>query len=183
MFIILIGFFIFDESLTNKQLFGFLIGFFVFIILYEKDISNNKNIKKMGFIFLGFSILFIVLTNFFKFNIKYIDFNIFNFLFLDGVFGTIFLFIMNYKKINFSNSKKIFLKNYKLIFSISSIKYLSIIFYVNSFLLIPYGIAFKINSFSILIPILLSAYFLKEEIKTRQILAIILSIISIYFFF
>jgi drug/metabolite transporter (DMT)-like permease len=186
MSILVIAWVFFNETLTNFQLFGFFIGFFVFILLFEKPKNSlnkiNNNNKKIGYVFLFISIFFGIFTNIFNINIKYMDFNFFNFLVLDGFTGFLFLALTNFKNGNFKKNKNHLFENLKIIVFSGFLRYLTLIIYIYTFTLIPFGIAIKINSFSILIPIFLSAILLNEKITKKQIIAIILSMVSIYFF-
>jgi drug/metabolite transporter (DMT)-like permease len=190
MSIVTIAWVFFNETLTNFQLFGFFIGFFVFILLFEKpkpslnkiNNKNNINKKKFGYAFLFISIFFGVFANIANINIKYMDFNFFNFLLLDGISGFLFVILINFKNGDFKKKKNHLFENLKIIVFSGFLKYLAVIFYIFTFTLIPFGIATKINSFSILVPIFLSAILLNEKITKKQIIAIILSMVSIYFF-
>jgi drug/metabolite transporter (DMT)-like permease len=181
IFLLIFSFYIFGELLTTKQFIGFFIGFFIFILLYDKKdkIKKNSNLKK-GFIYLGLFIMIVIFTNLVS---KYLGekVDIISIVLMYNIFSILissFVFRKSLKKLK-SNKNKNLIK-YSFIFALSN--YLSFLAILKALTLIPLIIAYKIFSFEIFIPIILSFIFYKEKITYRKIIALVLTGVSFWFF-
>ena len=152
------------------------------MLLITKTESKIQKNLKIGFVFIFLtsvltalvsSISKVVSTNGFN-----IDFYIFIFLFLD--IGVSFL---SYKFIQKDGAKEKYSKKGLISFSIL----LAIFFFLASYTFVKalsgsLAVVFTINSFSILVPVVLSVIFYKEHFSFKKAFIIALSIISILLF-
>ena len=182
--LISIGFLIFSEEFTILYLYGFLLGFIVFYLLHDKDGDVSKEKKDLNkgikLLFIGIICISIVQT-LSKFSAVE-DLNIFSIMFFQGVFGILLTLFFNRKKIK-ENLKMIpNIKDHLLFAGAGVLNFLSIFFIFLAFMEGSLSIVYKIISYSIFIPILLSVIFYKEKITTRKTFAFVLTIISLWFF-
>ena len=88
--------------------------------------------------------------------------------------------ITNKKKISFKD------KNFSDIIKLNILHALLFFFYIyflfNTYYLADLGIAYKIQSYSIFIPIFLSIIIYDEKINTKKLVAFLLTILSLWFF-
>ena len=179
------GWIIFGETLSLINILGFFVGFFVFALLF--DISDKHANLKRGVFLLLITILLLSATNLIGNFLSLNKNNVINYAFVYFCFYLFFsciYFLLSKQKSSIATSLKIpWNKKYFLVFLVTSSSfYLSIISFIFAYYLIPISIAYKVLSFSVLIPVLLSAYFYKERITPRVILALALTIISISLF-
>jgi len=175
---VFIGILFFSEKLIFFEFVGIMIGVVVpLLLIHKKENSNQKNMKK-GLILLGIGIVFGVLSSSMSKVIVVNNLNILLFLFVSFFFGGLFS-LFNYRR---SKKKKVNRSdNIKLIGILNGvILFFSAYFFTNS-TIGNLGVVYTINSFSILVPIILSIIIYKENFNTRKGLAIALTIVSLYF--
>ena len=94
--------------------------------------------------------------------------------------GLIISFFSNRKKIHFQ------IKAFSKIVYLNIIHALLFFFYIyflfNTYNLADLGIAYKIQAYSIFIPIFLSIVVYKEKVTFKKILAFVLTLVSLWFF-
>lgn len=175
-----IGIIFFNDVITNLEFFGFILGAVAISLLFEKENKKNTNYKKgIPILILGIISLTVGHTI-----TKYISLDQTSSPFLLSLscfFFFIFSILFGFKNIkpNLINLKPIFLINL-LQGSLYLIYFSFILFYV--YRLGDLGISYKIQSYSPFIPIILSFMIYKEKITKKQFIAIILSLISFWFF-
>ena len=181
IFILIMGYLIFEEILTIFQFVGFIFGIFVFILLFDKtDKPKSKANLKKGIYFLFLTIIIFTIENLLNKIGSMINFEIYLFYFLLGVFLSNLLEII-YKKNLFNKkdyNKKLFLCILAYGICSVSLNY----FFLKALTIHSFAIVYKIFSFEIFIPIILSIIIYKEKITLRKIIAFVLTIISIWFF-
>lgn len=179
----LLAFFIwilfFTDIIKTNEIIWVIFGLFVPLVLINKtEHLNHKNLKKW-IIMILISIFFAVITVSMSKTINFFELNIYFYTFIWNLTGGI-ISLMQYKvkdkKKNYSKKyiKRISLVNWILLATWS-------IFFVKS-LVWNLWVAYTINSFSILIPIILSIIIYKDHLDLRKSIAIILTIISMLFF-
>ena len=182
--LIILGLLIFSEEFSILYFFGFLLGFIVFYLLHDKDgdVSKEKKDFSKGIKLLFIGIIFIsIIQTLSKFSAVG-DLNIFSIIFFQGVFGILLILFSNRKKIK-DNIKMIpSIKDHFFFAGAGFLNFLSISFIFLAFIEGNLSIVYKIVSYSVFIPIILSVIFYKEKITTRKTLAFALTIISLWFF-
>jgi drug/metabolite transporter (DMT)-like permease len=182
--VLLIGLLFFSEELQIKDYLGMLVGFLVFFALLEN--TKESTIKKkigLGLLYTLLAIVFISFTQYLLKGSSYYQIGLFDFLFFLALFGFLFASIINRKKIT---NKYVFFNNKNKIVSIACLQgVIAITLASVSGLAYSMGImviAYKITSFGLLIPIILSVIIYKEEMTKRKLVAIALALVSIALF-
>lgn len=183
LLVILSGLIIFKETLGIKEIFGLILGFIVFGLLIEKD--KNKKISndfKKGIKFLIIGVLLISISQIVANYVVKNNFNSLVYILFTSIFGFVISLIANYKKLNIKDLKEN--KNGIVLYGFLQglLMTLAFIFVVKAYITGDIGIVYKIISFAVLIPIILSVIIYKEKITLNKFLAIILALVSIYFF-
>ncbi|MCA9459331.1 MAG: EamA family transporter [Nanoarchaeota archaeon] len=178
IFIALISYFIFTENLTRFEFIGIISGILVpLLLINQAENKKQKNMKK-GLIYLLIGIIFVLITTSTGKIIMEKDLNLYIYIFFTPLFGLVFSYF-TYKKTYNENHSSHKLKRIGILNGF----FYFIMFY--TFTLSMKGnlaIVYTINSFSLLIPILLSVFIYKEHFDKKKTLAIILTILSLYFF-
>lgn len=177
--LLLLGVVIFGDNISLYEYMGFFIGFIVFGLLFEKEKVKNIDYKK-GLTFLGIGIILLILVHS---GIKYVSTILTNIylLFLSYAFTALIISIfVNRKDINMQ------IKDFSNIIYLNIIHAFLFFFYIyflfNTYNLADLGIAYKIQSYSIFIPIILSIIVYKEKVTYKKMIAFILTMISLWFF-
>jgi len=176
-FIIWISFF--SDTIKTNEIMGVILWLLVpLVLINKKEHLKHKNLKK-GLFMCIISIIFAVITVSMSKIVNFYELNLFFYIFV-WTFTWWILSLLQYNKKHKINTN-----------SISKIKRISII---NWFIIVIWSIFFvkalswnfwvvyTINSFSILIPMILSVIFYKDNLDLRKIIAIILTILSMLFF-
>lgn len=171
----------FHETLESREVLGIILWIMVPLLLINK---KEGHIQKNLFIWLVFVCASSILSGIGTIGTKWImfyDLNIPVFLMMSLFLGMLTTSIMNliYNRKN----KKKYNKKWALSFSFAtSIIHLSTFIFFTLAMSGNLAVVFTINSFSILIPIILSIIFYQEHWNTRKAIVILLSIISIIMF-
>ncbi len=179
IFVFIVWIYFYANVIKTNEIIWVVLWLFVPIILInEKENLKHKNMKK-GLIMCTISIVFAVIVvtmskivNFYELNMF---FYIFTWMLLWGVLSLL----------QYNNKHKINNNSINKIKRISILNWFSIvvwtIFFVKA-LSWNLWVVYTINSFSILIPIILSVIFYKDNLDIRKIIAIVLTILSMLFF-
>lgn len=182
--LILVGIILFWDSLSVKQFLGILLWFYVFYLLIEKKSKNEtlSDLKKWFFYLLIWSLAVTWVQTLGK-NFAISDFDVFTLIFYQGVLWCLMILLLKWKE-TFSEVFKIhharqflFLVWAGVVFGISTI--------FNIYALKEWNLAlvYKVISYSLFIPIILSIIFYKEKVTLKKLFAFSLTIISIFLFF
>jgi uncharacterized membrane protein len=182
--LLFIGILFFGDELTIKEVTGFILGVSIFLLLIDKNKIKNKEYKKaMKALLVG-----IIGITLFGVAMKLVSLggtNILNFIFYQALVSFVFTLLLFKKDIFKKETYK--QPNKKEIFRFSVFQ--AFVQVINPLLFLhalslgaDLGIAYKVLSYSILIPIMLSILFYKEKVGKKKVLAFTLAIISIWFF-
>lgn len=181
--LLFIGMLFFSETITVKEQFWIFIWFFTFYLLLEKKEKwqKQKYLKKW-ILYLFYSIIFTslvqVMGKYFIINSDHLS----SLLFFEWLFWVVGLIMMNgYKKIKEDFRVKD-LNNHMFLLLAGIIYTWAIYCNMLAFKEWDLAIVYKIISYSLFIPIILSVIFYKEKVTPKKILAFILTVISIWFF-
>lgn len=177
----LVSFFFFQEVLTPKEWVGILIWILIPLMLITSNENKiQKNLKK-GVLFVVFTSLFIGVSAAFSKWVMVEGANVELFIFLSMGLGALISGI-SYKFFH-KNSKGSYNKDWmvKFGFLIGIFHFLAFTTFQKA-LTGNLAVVFTINSFSILIPIILSIIFYKDHFNKKKAFVIALSIISIILF-
>ncbi len=170
---------VFWDKISWNEYIGFFIGFIVFWLLFEKErIKNDKYKRGLVFLWLG-----IILLIFIHFGIKYIESildNLFVLIFFNVVTVLCITLMRDREKLDFNlkDKKKIIQMN--ILQSVFFFFYLYFLF--STYALADLGIAYKIQWYSVFVPIILSIFVYKEKVSIKQGIAFALTIVSLWFF-
>lgn len=172
----------FWESLSLKEIIGIIIGITVPLWLISAHENKRQVNLKRGIIFLVFTVLLTLVSTTILKEIQVKDFNIPMFVFLTSFIGI----AISYIKYRYSKGRET-MENYETKWLIYFSVLLGIMHFLAfvTFILALSGnlaVVFTINSFGILIPIVLSIIFYKDHFNMNKGFVIALSIVSIILF-
>ncbi len=147
-------------------------------------ILKKHKIHKKGFLWIIIAIIWIILWNsYFKFFVDEVD--IPSFMFLKFSFTAFFVFAYLTIKNRWKNFSVQNVKNIIWYAWITAVLFLFQFAYVFAkiYSLWPLSISYKILSYSLIVPILLSIIFHNEKLNKRKIMAFIFPAVSLLFFF
>jgi len=176
-----VSIFFFRESLTPKEILGIIVGITVPLMLITK---TENQVQKNLFKWVVLVVVTAVLTTFSTASAKWVTFEGYSvdlFIFLSFVFGVVFSFITYYFHSRHSHKKYINIWLWKFSLLVGIVHITSFILFAKA-LVWNLAIVFTINSFSILIPIILSIFFYWEHFNLKKGIVIALSIVSILLF-
>lgn len=188
--LLIIGVIFFGDTLSWKEYVGFFIGLIIFWLLFKR-LKSDSSVYRKSLLFLFASIGLITLYGVILKIISVGDYNVFNFLFYQSVSALFVVFGLEYRKIIKAlknvfegGGKKDKLKEVvKMSFIQAVLQILSLPLFLYALRLgADLGIAYKVQSYSILVPIILSTIVYKEEITLKKKFAFVLVIISLWFF-
>jgi len=183
LWLLIIWIIIFSETITMREIIWILVGFIVFYLLIEKktEWESSRDVKK-GFLYLFiWSLCIAALQSLSKdFAISWYD--VYALVLYSWIFGMIFAILLKWKE---SLLDVVKIRDYKygafligawVIFSIASV--------TNNLAFITgdLAIVYKIISYSLFIPIILSIIVYKEQVTPKKLLAFTLTLISILLF-
>ncbi len=170
---------IFWDNISINEYIWFFMWFVVFWLLFEKDKVKNLDYRN----WLTFLWIWIILLIVVHFGIKYVTTildNLFLLFLSFAITGLIISIFSNKNSLDFKDKN---LSNITFINILHAILFfLYIYFLFNTYDLADLGIAYKIQSYSIFIPIILSIVVYKEKVTYKKLIAFILTIISLWFF-
>lgn len=177
--------FVFWEKLTFYEWIWILIGMcWPFLLITKKESKKQVNLKK-GIVFLIITSLLMVIISLIEKSVNTMNFNVELFVFLSMLFG-VFVSWISYKTIDKKNKDQSeddtgrkWLPLFWLVLWL--FHFLTAYTFVKA-LEWNLAIVYTINSFSILVPIILSVIFYKEEMTIKKALVIFLSIVSVILF-
>jgi multidrug transporter EmrE-like cation transporter len=182
IFITGLSFFYFWESLSLKEIIGIIIGISVPLLLISAHENKRQIYMKRWIIFLVITVLLTLVSTSMLKQMQIQNLNVPLFVFLTSLIGV----PVSYIKYKYS-SKKIWWQKYKTKWLLAFSFWVGLLHLLSfvTFLLALTGnlaVVFTINSFWILIPIVLSIIFYKDHFNLKKAIVIALSIISILLF-
>ncbi|MCA9495302.1 MAG: EamA family transporter, partial [Nanoarchaeota archaeon] len=177
---VFVGIIFFADNLTYSEYFGVFLGILIpLLLIHNKEKKRQKNLK-LGLIYLVLGIIFGVSSSTMGKLITYNNLNIFLFIFISFFLGGL-ISLYAYKKTR-NNSKNNSLNKIKRTGWFNGLLlFLSVYFFTKSTIGSNLGVVYTINSFSLLIPIILSIIFYKEHFDTKKGIAIAPTILSLIF--
>jgi uncharacterized membrane protein len=182
--LLFVGILFFGDELTVREVVGFILGIIIFLLLIDKNRVKNREYKKaMKALLVG--IIGITLFGVIMKLVSLGGANILNFIFYQSLVSFVFTFLLFSKDIfrketyQQSNRREIFG------FSIfqAFVQIINPVLFLHALSLgADLGIAYKVLSYSILIPIMLAILFYKEKVNKKKVVAFVLTIISLWFF-
>jgi len=176
---LLVSMFLFSESLNTYEWIGFLLGISVPLLLVSKSENNIQINLKKGLFYLVIGTFFAVISSSTAKVVTLNDLNIFGYIFLSFLIGGL-ISLAYYKRT--SQQKTDSLDQLKRIGVINGVMlFLSVFFFINA-TIGNLAIVYTINSFSILVPIILSIFIYKEHFNLKKGVVIVLTSLSLFFF-
>lgn len=183
LWLLLVGIVVFSETITLQEILGVFLWFIVFYLLIEKkDAQETKKNLQKGFFYLFIGSLCITALQSLNkwFIVSWWD--VFALITYGGCFGMLFTFLLKWKEtisqVLAIHSVKygVFLLSSGVIFTIATI--------TNNLAYISWDLAvvYKIISYSLFIPIILSIIIYKEHVSLKKLIAFILTLVSILLF-
>ena len=182
--LLLSGMFLFSESITNYQIVGVLLGFFIFYLLLEKKDKKEKKIDfKKGVKYLFYNILIVSGIHVTRKYISVSSTDLYFYIFLTALVGFVASFLNNPKHvINLHKTSKV-PKKIVLFSLFQSFFFVSnLIFFTTAFITGNLGVVYKLISYSIFIPIILSIIYYNEKITFKKSIAFVLTVVSVWLF-
>ena len=174
----------FNDNLHILNMLWFALWVIAIYLLSWFEFWKKHKISQKGFIGIILAIVWITLGNsYFKFYVEEID--IPSFMFLKFSFTASFIFLYLTIRKRWENFTLINIKNIIWYAWITTILFLLQFWYVfpEIYRLWPLSISYKILSYSLAVPILLSIIFHGEKLNKRKIIAFIFTAVSLLFFF
>ena len=181
IFITLISLFIFWENLNLKESLWIIVWICVPLMLLTKTENKIQKNLKLWLFFVILTSIFASISNWFNKSLYNFGLNLDLFIVFSLIFWTL-ISLISYKYFG-KESKKVYSEKWVIKFWILMWIIHLVAFYVfTKAVEWNLAIAYTINSFSILIPIILSVIFYKEEMTFKKGFVIFLSIISMLLF-
>lgn len=183
IWLLLIGLFFFTEHISLKEILGIIVWFVVFYLLIEKkDTKESVWDVKKGFFYLFLGTIGVALLQTAAKNFAIGDYDVLSLIFFQWVYGVIFSYVFqrgeNLKEVLYVRSwrGRMFLFAAGFLFALSTV--------VNNIALQWWDLAivYKIISYSLFIPIILSIIIYKEQVWVKKLIAFVLTLISIFLF-
>lgn len=178
----LASFFIFSEALTLRELIWIILWIAVPLLLVTTHENKRQINLKKGIIYLLISSFFVLISTIVIKHVNVLELNISLFVFLTMLFWY-FVSVFSFKGLSKKSQEKKYITKNILPYGIFMwiFHYLSFYFFTKA-LSGNLAIVFTINSFAILIPIILSIIFYKDHFNLKKAFVILLSIISVILF-
>lgn len=183
LWLVIAGISFFSETITLKECIGILIWFVVFYLLIEKKDAKESmsELKKwFGYLLIGSFAVTWVQGLAKSFALSNLD--IFTLVFFQGVFWILFVLLLKWKE----SYKKVFhiQSRFQFFFLLISGIIFACATIMNNYALIGWDLAivYKIISYSLFIPIILSIIIYKEQVGIKKMIAFVLTLISIFLF-
>lgn len=181
--ILFIGTQLFWDNLSISNIVWFLLWAISIFLLSWVSIKDIWAMHKKWFIALSITILWIIISNsYFKYIVSDINIHDFMALKFSVSFFAISMYIFLRKK--YQNFTLHDFRNILPFAGITTIIFVVHFLYLlpNIYLLWPLSLSYKILSYSLLVPIILSVIFLGEKLDQKKTIALVLTIISITLF-
>ena len=176
----LISIFYFKESLVFNEILWIIVGITVPLLLITKNENKIQTNLYRWIYFLLITVILTAITSAITKEIMIREYDVFAFIFFVSFFWLLLAHI-TYKLQK--KRKKVYNWKWVMKFSIiTSVLHLSTFMFFTFALEWNLAIVFTINSFSILIPIILSIFYYKEHFSFKKGLVILLSIVSVLLF-
>lgn len=177
-----LSYFYFGEQLTIKEIIGIIIWITVPLLLISAHENKRQIHMKRGLIFLVITVLLTIVSTATIKELQIQEWDIALFLLFTSIFGVIISY-MKYKYTQKKENFKIYNDNKLVSFSLLvGVFHFFWLFTFTQALAWNLAVVFTINSFGILIPIILSIIFYKDHFNFKKAFVILLSIISIILF-
>lgn len=183
LWLVIVWIILFSETISLKECIWILIGFIVFYLVIEKKNSHESAAHlKRGFIYLLLGSVAVTWVQSLAKSFATSDLDIFTLVFFQGIFWVVFVLLLKGKEpvnkiFEIQNKQQgIFLLFSGIVFGVATI--------VNNYALIWWDLAivYKIISYSLFIPIILSIIIYKEQVNAKKLLAFALTLVSIFLF-
>jgi len=173
---------LFSETLSTKEIIGIILWICVPLLLITAHENTRQINLKRGIIYLVISSFFVLVSTSIIKQLNVLELNIPLFVFLTMLFGY-FVSVFSFKTLSKKDAEKKYITKNIIPFWISMwiFHYISFYCFTRS-LEGNLAVVFTINSFAILIPIILSIIFYKDHFNFKKAFVILLSIISIILF-
>jgi drug/metabolite transporter (DMT)-like permease len=182
--ILIVSFLFFHESLNVSGWIGVILGIVTSMLLISKKESHRQGNLSKGLILMFVGTLLTTLTVMVGKIVRTGDFNIELYILLSMCFGLLLSLITFLRPFKIQERSSLGSKNKK-IYLLGFLSGIALFGTIYSFTLALEGhtaIVYTINSFSILIPVLLSVFFFKEHFNIKKGAAILSSILAGIFF-
>jgi len=171
------------DDLNMANLIGFFMWIMAIFLLSGFKLWWKSEISKKWIIAAVWSSITIILSHsYFKSIVA--DINIDNFMFLKFSISFVLLVLYMFFRKKFHNiSKEKLIKVTPLaLLTVSMFMFMFLYFLPNIYLTWPLSLSYKILSYSLIVPIILSIIFYKDEITKRKVIAFILTLVSLGLF-
>jgi len=183
--LIILGQLFFWENISINEYIGILLWFIIFYLLLEKKYNTEStNELYKGFIYLAVWVVWVSVIWIIQKNFVLLDLDFASYIFFAWLIGSIVTLLMKWKTDTLKDVLKV--SNKKDIYFLLLCSIIHPLWIYCNMNAVYYGwdvaIVYKIVSYSLFIPIILSVIFYKEKITMKKLLAFILTIGSIGLF-
>ncbi len=179
LLVLAISFLFFDDSISFKELVGIGVWIIVPLMLITKSENKVQKNLKLGILFIFFTSILAAISSIFPKQAYVLSMNMDLFTFFMLLFWTFISGISYF----FIEKKKVIIDKWMIKFwTLFGILYFWALMTFNLAMEWNLAVVITINSFSILIPIILSVIFYKEEMTYKKAFVIFLSIVSVILF-
>lgn len=183
LWLLCIGIIIFQETISLKEIIWVFVWFIVFYLLVEKksDSESKQDLQKW-FLYLFIGSLCIAWLQSLSKDFAISGYSVYSLVFFSWIFWMFFSFLLKWGE-SVRNIIKIDTMKYG-IFLIASGLIFSIASVTNNLAFVTWDLAivYKIISYSLFIPIILSVIIYKESVTPKKLLAFGLTVLSIFLF-
>ena len=182
-FILFIGIYLLWDNLSLYNIIGFFIWMFAIFLLSWFKIWEKYSLHPKGMIGLFIALIAILFWNsYFKYIVS--DINVHDFMPIQftATLSTLLIYMLIRAKFQYMNYKEI--KKVLPYAFFTMVVFVTYFLYLipNIYLLWPLSLGYKMLSYSLVVPIILSVIFLGEPINRGRIFAFLLTVISIFLF-
>ena len=182
-FILFIGIYILGDTLSAYNIIWFLLWVISLFLLSWFSFKEKHNINKKGILAIFVALTWMIWAHsYFKYIVN--DINIDTFMFLKFWFSLIFLIIYMLIRKKFEHFNKIEIKKIFKYAIVSCFLFVSYFLYIlpQMYMLWTLSLSYKMISYSLFVPVLLSLIVYREEISKKKIFAILLTVLSVTLF-
>ncbi len=183
LWLILVGAVFFSETISLKEAVWILLWFVVFYLLLERKNTSESMVDfRKWFLFLFIGSVAVMWVQWFWKEYALSGESIFTLMFLQWIFGVISAILLKQKE----SLKEIFLirdiKQGIFLFAAAVLFGMATLCNVFAYIWWDLAIVYKIISYSLFIPIILSIIIYKEQVNAKKLLAFALTLVSIFLF-